>query len=76
MAASETKTELPIRDGEKNAATEQQIDPWDVQAAHDEHGNALALDYVAISQYAQVPHCMALSFTDSEQKMGNQIDRR
>jgi tryptophanyl-tRNA synthetase len=52
MAAPETKTEPPIRDGEKNAATEQQIDPWDVQAAHDEHGNVLALDYVAISQYA------------------------
>ena len=59
MAAPETKTVLPMRDGEKNAATEQQIDPWDVQAAHDEHGNVLAFDYVAISQYAQVPHSMA-----------------
>lgn len=53
MAAPETKTILPIRDGEKNAATEQQIDPWEVQAAHDEHGNVLAIDYVAISQYGQ-----------------------
>lgn len=52
MAAPRAETELPIRDGDKNAATEQQIDPWDVQAAHDEHGNALAFDYVAISQYA------------------------
>lgn len=52
MAAPETKTILPIRDGEKDAATEQQIDPWDVQAAHDKDGNALAIDYVAISQYA------------------------
>ena len=59
MAAPETKTVLPIRDDEKNAATEQQIDPWDVQAAHDEHGNVIALDYIALSQYAQVPHSMA-----------------
>jgi len=36
MAAPETEIILPIRDGEKNAATEQQIDPWDVQAARDE----------------------------------------
>jgi hypothetical protein len=51
MAAPETETVLPIRDGESIAATEQQIDPWDVQAAHDEHGNVLGFDYVAISQY-------------------------
>lgn len=56
MAATEIKTEIPIRDGERNAATEQIIDPWDVQAAHDEDGNVLALDYVAISQYAELPH--------------------
>jgi len=55
MAASETSTELPIRDGEQKAAAEQQIDPWDVQAGQDEQGNALAFDYVAISQYVQVP---------------------
>jgi len=66
MAAPETKTVLPIRDSEKNAATEQQIDPWDVQAAHDEHGNVLAFDYVAISQYTQVPHSKALPLTDGK----------
>ncbi len=76
MAAPETKTVLPIQDSKKNTATEQQIDPWDVQAAHDEHGNILALDYVAISQCAQVPHFMAWPLTDGEQEMGNQIDRR
>ena len=59
MAAPDTQTVLPIRDGEKNAATEQHIDPWDVQAAHDEQGNVLALDYVAISECAQVLHFMA-----------------
>ena len=32
------------------AATEQSIDPWDVQAATDEHGNTLAFDYEAISR--------------------------
>ncbi|KAI9699858.1 MAG: hypothetical protein M1820_007033 [Bogoriella megaspora] len=30
--------------------TEQQIDPWSVQAGRDEQGNELAFDYVAISQ--------------------------
>lgn len=41
---------LPIREEEKRQAVEQQIDPWDVQAAHDEHGNVLAFDYTAIAQ--------------------------
>jgi tryptophanyl-tRNA synthetase len=59
MEEPETKIVLPIRDDEKNAASEQQIDPWGVQAAQDEHGNVLAFDYVAISQYAQVPYSMA-----------------
>ncbi|CBY01275.1 similar to tryptophanyl-tRNA synthetase [Plenodomus lingam JN3] len=31
-------------------ATEQEINPWDVQAAVDEHGNVKEFDYVAISQ--------------------------
>ncbi|KAF2805145.1 tryptophanyl-tRNA synthetase [Mytilinidion resinicola] len=30
--------------------TEQEINPWDVQAGTDEHGNTLEFDYVAISQ--------------------------
>ena len=43
--------EKPAEDGaSKPAATEQNIDPWDVQAATDEHGNALAFDYPAISK--------------------------
>ncbi|KAJ9664253.1 tryptophan--tRNA ligase [Coniosporium apollinis] len=33
-----------------NAAAEQQIDPWSVSAATDEHGNILAFDYEAISR--------------------------
>lgn len=49
MAAT-SETIVPIRDEEKRAAMEQQIDPWDVQAAQDEQGNVLAFDYVAISQ--------------------------
>lgn len=31
-------------------ATEQEINPWDVQAATDEHGNVLEFDYKAISE--------------------------
>lgn len=52
MAAPANETVVPIRDDEKRAVMEQQIDPWDVQAAQDEEGNVLAFDYVAISQYA------------------------
>lgn len=54
MAEPGAETVLPIREGEgeKKAAAEQEINPWDVQAAIDENGNALAFDYVAISQYA------------------------
>lgn len=51
------ETVVPIRDDEKRATMEQQIDPWDVQAAQDEHGNVLAFDYVAISQYAYPNMC-------------------
>jgi hypothetical protein len=43
--------EKPTEEGtSKPAATEQHIDPWDVQAATDEQGNALAFDYSAISK--------------------------
>lgn len=53
MAEPAGQTVLPIREGEdeKKAAAEQEINPWDVQAAIDEHGNALAFDYEAISKY-------------------------
>lgn len=51
MAAADKETVLPIREEEKRQAMEQQIDPWDVQAAHDEEGNVLAFDYTAIAQY-------------------------
>ncbi|KAF5003554.1 hypothetical protein F66182_16119, partial [Fusarium sp. NRRL 66182] len=52
MAEPGAETVLPIREGEgaKRAAAEQEINPWDVQAAIDEHGNALAFDYEAISK--------------------------
>jgi tryptophanyl-tRNA synthetase len=50
MAAPATTTELPVREAEKKASTEQEINPWDVQAGQDEEGNALQFDYVAISQ--------------------------
>lgn len=46
--------ELPIRDGETKAPTEQEITPWDVQSAQDKEGNALAFDYTAISQYVHL----------------------
>lgn len=55
MAEPGTETVLPIREGEeKKAAAEQEINPWDVQAAIDEHGNALAFDYEAISKYVHL----------------------
>ncbi|OJJ38733.1 hypothetical protein ASPWEDRAFT_36423 [Aspergillus wentii DTO 134E9] len=50
MAAPGTETVLPLRDDQKAAATEQEINPWDVQAGQDADGNALAFDYVKISQ--------------------------
>jgi tryptophanyl-tRNA synthetase len=59
MAAPETTAELPIRDAEKKGSTEQEINPWDVQAGQDEHGNSLAFDYVAISQYVCIAHSSA-----------------
>ena len=34
------------------AATEQDINPWSVDAGEDAEGNALAFDYVAIAKYA------------------------
>lgn len=53
-AAPDTTTELPIREGEVKGATEQEINPWDVQAGQDQEGNTLAFDYVAISKYVSV----------------------
>jgi tryptophanyl-tRNA synthetase len=50
MAAPPPTEELPIREGENKASTEQEINPWDVQAGQDEQGNTLQFDYVAISQ--------------------------
>ncbi|KKZ66931.1 tryptophanyl-tRNA synthetase [[Emmonsia] crescens] len=41
---------VPVHDREQKAATEQQIDPWNVEAGHDAQGNTLAIDYVALSQ--------------------------
>lgn len=56
MAEPGAETVLPIREGagEKKAATEQEINPWDVQAGKDENGNALEFDYVAISRYVAI----------------------
>jgi tryptophanyl-tRNA synthetase len=51
MAAPAPTTELPIREAGQKDATEQEINPWDVQAAQDQDGNALAFDYAAISKY-------------------------
>lgn len=42
LAATAT---LPV-----SKATEQEINPWDVQAATDEHGNVLEFDYKTISE--------------------------
>jgi tryptophanyl-tRNA synthetase len=56
MAAPETTAELPVREAEKKGSTEQEINPWDVQAGQDEQGNALAFDYVAISQSVCIVH--------------------
>jgi tryptophanyl-tRNA synthetase len=52
MAAPPPTEELPVREAEKKSSTEQEINPWDVQAGQDEQGNTLQFDYVAISQYA------------------------
>lgn len=54
MSTAEKAAVLPIREEDKPQAMEQQIDPWDVQAAHDAEGNVLAFDYVAISQYVSL----------------------
>lgn len=54
MASTAPETVIPIREKEdeepKAVSTEQEINPWDVQAAHDSEGNALSFDYVAISK--------------------------
>ncbi|PGH19524.1 tryptophan-tRNA ligase [Polytolypa hystricis UAMH7299] len=50
MTEPKPETVVPILDEAAHAATEQEINPWDVQAARDEQGNSLAFDYVAISQ--------------------------
>lgn len=51
MDAPKADTVVPVANAtEKHAATEQEINPWDVQAARDEQGNVLAFDYVAISK--------------------------
>lgn len=57
MAEAAAETVLPLREGEgqKKAAAEQEINPWDVQAGTDENGNALQFDYMAISQYVFFP---------------------
>jgi tryptophanyl-tRNA synthetase len=62
MAAPETTAELPLREGEKKGSTEQEINPWDVQAGQDEQGNMLQFDYVAISQYVLLPHPPTIQF--------------
>jgi tryptophanyl-tRNA synthetase len=54
MVPPDATAELPIRDGEQKVASEQEINPWDVQAAQDKDGNSLAFDYVAISQCVQL----------------------
>ena len=45
LSLAETATE-PVQ----AKKTEQEINPWDVQAATDEDGNVLEFDYAAISQ--------------------------
>jgi hypothetical protein len=74
MAEPGAETVLPIREGEgeKKAAAEQEINPWDVQAAIDENGNALAFDYVAISQYAhQRIHLAVDQTSDADKTIGS-----
>jgi tryptophanyl-tRNA synthetase len=44
LSVAETANPAP------NGATEQEINPWDVQAATDEHGNVLAFDYEGVSK--------------------------
>jgi hypothetical protein len=77
MAAPQATTELPIREGEEKGATEQEINPWDVQAGHDQEGNALAFDYVAISKYVHIQPFQAYQVSNrAEQEMGDQAHRR
>lgn len=71
MADSKPETIVPIHDAEKHAATEQEINPWDVQAAHDDQGNVLAFDYVAISQYVALDLLLRKLFTNGEKEMGH-----
>ncbi|KAK2738878.1 hypothetical protein FQN57_006893 [Myotisia sp. PD_48] len=50
MDAPKAETIVPLVDGEAHEATEQDINPWGVQAARDNQGKVLAFDYAAISQ--------------------------
>lgn len=55
MADQKSGTIVSIRDDEQAAsAIEQEINPWDVHAAHDEQGNVLSFDYEAISRYVRI----------------------
>lgn len=42
---------LSIAETATKGVTEQEINPWDVQAATDADGNVLAFDYPAISRF-------------------------
>lgn len=66
--------ELPIRDSEAKAATEQEITPWDVQSAQDKDGNAIAFDYAALSQYVQaVPFVAGLCSLVTNRKWATKL---
>lgn len=60
MDAPKADTVVPVNATEKPAASEQEINPWDVQAARDEQGNSLAFDYAAIAQYV----CLVLDWNN------------
>jgi tryptophanyl-tRNA synthetase len=62
MAAPPPTEELPIREDEKKGSTEQEINPWDVQAGQDEQGNTLQFNYAALSQYASFSFSPTIQF--------------
>lgn len=77
MATTGQETTLPIREEEKQqGAMEQEINPWDVQAAQDENGNILAFNYVAISQCVTVEPRISSCKLTRDQEVGHETDHR
>lgn len=66
MAANTLNTGIPfIADEQTTTLGEQNINPWNVQAAKDEQGRHLAFDYEQISRYVQFSFAMLWKLNDA-----------